>query len=71
MQAYVYHWSLRPRPDLRVELEIEAHDANAARREVDDFLRRHDGAGWRVEAVSRTRRSVRAGSPLPPRLPRA
>jgi hypothetical protein len=41
----MYHWSLRARPDLCVELRIEAQDANAARREMQAFLRRHHAKG--------------------------
>jgi hypothetical protein len=42
MNAYVYQWDLQPRPDIRVELRIEARDAITARREVVAFLRQHE-----------------------------
>lgn len=53
--TYLYQWSLVPAPDIRVELQIEAGGAVAARREVKAFLHRHGGDGWRIEAVQRTR----------------
>lgn len=53
--TYLYQWSLCPRPDLRVELQVEAGGAVEARREVEAFLLRHGGAGWRIESVRRTR----------------
>lgn len=69
MTAYVYQWSLRPRPDISVELRIEAQDAIAARREVEAFLERHRAAGWEIETVSRSRgvvlESQRAVESLP------
>jgi hypothetical protein len=72
MNAYVYHWNLRPRPDICVELRIEAPDAVAARREVVAFLRRHLAAGWEIETVSRSRgvglASQRSVASLPPRV---
>ena len=54
MHAYVYQWSLRPRPDIRVELQIEAQSACVARRELVAFLREHEAESWRVETVSRS-----------------
>ena len=72
MTAYVYHWSLRARPDISVELRIEAQDVIAARREVKAFLRSHHAAGWEIETVSRSRavvlESQRPVESLPPRI---
>jgi hypothetical protein len=72
MNAYVYHWNLRPRPDICVELRIEAQGAIAARREVEAFLRRHRAADWQIETVSRSRgvvpTSPRDAASLPPRV---
>ncbi len=58
MNAYVYHWNLRPRPDICVEVHIEAASASAARREVVAFLREHEAEAWRVETVTRSSRST-------------
>ncbi len=53
MNAFVYHWSLRVTPEIRIDLQIGSESAAAARREVERFLRRHDAASWQLEAVSR------------------
>lgn len=66
MNAYVYQWSLRPRADLQVELRIEACDAIVARRTVVEFLERHGGGSWEIEAVSRSR--DRTAASVPPGL---
>lgn len=58
MHAYVYQWSLRPRPDIRVELQIEAVSACVARRELVAFLREHEAESWRVETVTRSHGST-------------
>jgi hypothetical protein len=60
MNVYVYHWNLRPRPDIRVEVHIEAASAIAARREIVAFLREHEAQRWEIETVSRSDRSTLA-----------
>lgn len=69
--AYVYRWDLRPRADIRVELQIEARDAIAARREVVAFLHQHDAGSWQIESVSRTPAMSSLGPPAFEALPAA
>jgi hypothetical protein len=63
MNAYVYCWDLRPRPDIRVKLQIEAVSASAAHRELEGFLCRHEARAWRAVASVAGTRSARNRSP--------
>ena len=53
MHSYVYCWSLQEDQDIRIELRITATNALEARRALREFLGRHDGSDWSLEAVAR------------------
>lgn len=57
MNAYVYHWTVRPRPEICMELQIEAASAIDARRELFALLGEHRTSCWQIQIVSRSQRS--------------
>jgi hypothetical protein len=53
MHRYFYHWQLKPREGLRVDVEVAAGSALHARRVVEGFLADHAATAWTLESVSR------------------
>lgn len=53
MQSSVYRFSIRPEPDMELEVRVKASNVADARRMVRRFFEEHDGRGWTVEHVSR------------------